>query len=89
MAAKLFCASSLEPKSKLNRNLVGRIGISCRSKIVKIVSIGNPRWPQSYFALLSEPKGQLTRKLVGSIGATSRSKLTKIVPIEFILLFIS
>ena len=41
----LFFASSPEPKGQLTWNLVGSIGETCRSKIVKIVPIWNPSWP--------------------------------------------
>ena len=34
--------SSPEPKGKLTRNLVGSIRVTCRSKIAKIISMGNP-----------------------------------------------
>ena len=39
----LFFASSPEPKSQLTPNMVGSIGVTCRSKIAKIVPIGNPQ----------------------------------------------
>ena len=39
----LFFASSPEPKGQLNQNLVGSIGVTCRSKIAKIILIGNPK----------------------------------------------
>ena len=32
-------------KRPTDLRLVGRIGVTCRSKIAKIVSIGIPRWP--------------------------------------------
>ena len=32
-------------RSLLTPNLVGGIGVTYRSKIAKIVPIGNPRWP--------------------------------------------
>ena len=41
----LFFASSPEPKGQLTQNLLGSIRVTCRSKIAKIVPIGNPRWP--------------------------------------------
>ena len=41
----LFFASSPEPKGQLSQNLVGSFGVTRRSKIAKIVPIGNPRWP--------------------------------------------
>ena len=40
----LFFASSPESKGQLTRNLVGSIGVTCTSKITKIVPIVNPRW---------------------------------------------
>ena len=40
-----FFASSPELKGLLTLNLVGSIGLTYRSKIAKIVPIGNPRWP--------------------------------------------
>ena len=63
--------------------------MTCRSKIAKIVLIGNPRWPpwppsceSLFFASSPEPKGHLTPNLLGSIGVTCRSKIAKIVPIR-------
>ena len=44
-----FFASSPESKGLLTLNLVGSIGVTCRSKIAKIVPIGNSRWPPSCF----------------------------------------
>ena len=84
----LSFASSPERKGHLTQNLVESIGVTCRSKIVKIVPIGNPRWPpwrhleNQFFASSPEPKGQLTRNFVGSIGVNSRSKRNKIIPIK-------
>ena len=43
----LFFAASPEPKGQLTPNLLGSIGMTCRSKIAKIVPIGNPRWQPS------------------------------------------
>ena len=40
----LFFAPSPEPKGQLTPNLLGSIGVTCRSKIAKIVPIGNQRW---------------------------------------------
>ena len=40
-----FFASSPESKGLLTLNLVGSIGVTCRSKIAKIVPIRNPKWP--------------------------------------------
>ena len=46
MAAILKISSSPKPKCQLTPDLVGSIGVTCRSKskIAKIVPIGNPRW---------------------------------------------
>ena len=41
----IFFASSPEPKGQLTPNLLGSIRVTCRSKVAKIVPIGNPRWP--------------------------------------------
>ena len=70
------------------RYLVGSIGVTCRSKVAKIVPIRNPRWPQSppswksVFRFFSWTESQLTPNLIGSIGVTCRSKIAKIMPIE-------
>ena len=68
--------------SPLLLNLVGSIGVTCRSKEAKLIPIGNPRWPPSWkyfcFASSPEPKGQLTRNFEGSSGMTGRSKIAKI-----------
>ena len=42
----LFCPYSPEPKGQLTRNLEESIGTTSKSKIVKIVPIKNPRWPE-------------------------------------------
>ena len=50
MAAILkICFLSPESKGLLTLNLVESIGVTCRSKIAKIIPIGNPRWPPSCF----------------------------------------
>ena len=49
MSENLFFASSPESKGLLTLNLVGSIGVTWRSKIAKIVPVGNPRWPPSCF----------------------------------------
>ena len=83
------------PLGQLTWYLVGSIWVTCRSKIAKIVPIGNPRWRpwrpswisnrndfrsiNLFFASSPEPKGQLTPNLLGSIGVTCRSKMAKIV----------
>ena len=36
--------TSPELKGQLTQNLVGSVRVTCRSKIAKIVLIGNPRW---------------------------------------------
>ena len=41
----IFFASSPEPKGQLTPSLLGSIGMTCRSKIAKILPIGNPKWP--------------------------------------------
>ena len=61
-------ASSSELKGQLTRNLVGILVMICRSKIAKIVLMGNPRWP---------PRGGHHENLFFS----SSSKLKK--PIDF------
>ena len=54
--------------------------MTCRSKIAKIVPIGNPRWPDNLFIPSStKPKSQLTPNLDGSIRMTYRSKIAKII----------
>ena len=70
--------------TQLTRYLVGSSGVTYRSKIAKIVPIGNPRWrhlENLFFVSSPEPKGQLTPNLLGSIRVTCRSKIDKIVPI--------
>ena len=54
----LFFASSPELKGQLTRNLVGSIGVTCRSKIVKIVPIVNRSWLP--FRVCSNDHAQLT-----------------------------
>ena len=39
-----FFASSLDLKGQLTRNFVGSITVTGRSKMAKIVPIGNPGW---------------------------------------------
>ena len=53
-----FFASSPELKGQLTRNLVGSIGVTCRSKIAKIVPIVNPSWLP--FRVCSNDHAQLT-----------------------------
>ena len=33
-----------EPKGQLTRNFIGSIKVTCRSKVAKIILIGNPKW---------------------------------------------
>ena len=83
----LFLASSLKPKSKLTPNMVGSIGVSYRSKITKIVPIGNPRWPpwqpswKSIFCFFSWTERpidtKLARKLRGDLFKQSSWILLK------------
>ena len=61
--------------------------MTCRSKIVKTVPIGNPRCLAAsltiyFLLLLLPPKDQLTWNLEESIGVTWRSKMAKILSIE-------
>ena len=78
---KVFFASSPELKGHLTRNFVGNIGVTCRTKIAKIVlsEIQDDRHESHLeslnFASSPELKGHLTRNLVGSIGVTCRSKI--------------
>ena len=65
-----FFASSPEPMGQLTCNLVGSIVVIRRSKIAKIVPIGNPRWghlENLFFTSSSEPNDQLACNLIGSI----------------------
>ena len=65
----LFFASSPEPKGQLTPNMLGSIGVTCRSKIAKIVPIGNPSWPplwpswKSIFRFFSWTKRPIDSKL--------------------------
>ena len=54
----LLFASSPELKGQLTRNLVGSIGVTCRSEIAKIVPIVNPSWLP--FRVCSNDHPQLT-----------------------------
>ena len=80
-----FVASSPEPKSHLTWNFVRIIEVSCRSKIVKIVPIGNTRWLsqlpswKAFLNYFSWIEGQFSRNLIASIGMTCRSKIAKII----------
>ena len=61
----LFSASSHEPKGQLTYNSVASIGVTCSSKIPKIVSTENQRCrgghlENLFFASSPGPKGQLT-----------------------------
>ena len=51
--------------------------VTCRSKLVKIVQIGNPRWPQwppSLKSILtaSETKSKLTQNLISASSGTAK-----------------
>ena len=64
----LFCASPPEQKEQFPQNMV-----DSKSKIVKIVPIGNGSHLDNLFCTSSpETKGQLTRNLARSIGETCR-----------------
>ena len=84
---KIYLAISPALKGQLTPNFVGDIGVTCRSKIAKIVQSDiqdgchGCHLENLFFASSPELKGQLTRNLVGSIGVTCRSKIAKIVPI--------
>ena len=78
----LFFASSPEPKGHLTWNMVGNMGVTCRSNwIAKIVLMENPRWllwwPSwkfifRFFSWIERPINlKLTRKC--------RSKIAKII----------
>ena len=66
--------------------MLGSIGVTCRSKLAKIVPFGNLRWPpwqptwKSIFCSISWPQSQLPPNKVGSIRVTYRSKIAEIVP---------
>ena len=71
----LSFASSPEPKGQLTWNLVRFIEVTYRSKVAKIVSIGNTRWllPSwksilNFLSLIE--RAPLTRNLIWSIGVT-------------------
>ena len=68
-------SSSSEQKGQLTRNLIGSIWMTCRSKIAKIILIGNPSSHVEnlfffvfvfflLFFFFSEPKDQLTRNKI-------------------------
>ena len=65
-----YFASSPEMKSQLTLNLVGSIWVTSRSKIAKLVQIGNSRWPpwppswESIFHFFSWTKRPVDSKLV-------------------------
>ena len=50
---KFILTSSPETKGYLTPNLVGSIRVTCRSKIAKIILIGNQRWPPSWKSILN------------------------------------
>ena len=70
------------PLGQLTRYLVGSIRVTCRSKIAKILPIGNPRWPPSWKSIFRFfSRNQLTPNLLGSIRATCRSNKVKIMSV--------
>ena len=75
------------PLGQLTRYLVGSIGVTCRTKMLKsfLSEIQDGRHgghlENLRFVSSPEQKGQLTPNLVGSIGVTCRSKIAKIMPI--------
>ena len=72
----------------MTRYLVGSIVVTCRSKIAKILPIGNPRWPpwppswKPTFRFFSWTERPIDSKLARKHWVTCRSKIAKIVPIE-------
>ena len=79
----LCFASSPEQKEQLTWNLVCSIGVTFRSKIAKIILMGNPRWPSwlpswKLFASTPESKGHLIWDLIASIRVTCRPKIAKL-----------
>ena len=80
-----FPPSSSELKGQLTRNLVGSIGVTCRSKIAHIVAIGNPKlwlWRPSWKSVLnffSWTERAIDTKFIGSIEVTCRSTVAKII----------
>ena len=62
----LFFTSSPDPNGQLTPNLVGSIRVACRSKIAKILLIGNQDGRRGghlenlYFVSSPKPKSQLT-----------------------------
>ena len=57
----LYLASSPAPKGQLTPNFLGDIGVTCRSKIAKIVPIVNPSWLP--FRVCSNDHAQFTGML--------------------------
>ena len=72
---------------KLTRYLEESVGVTYRSKIAKIVQIGNPRcppWPPSWksiFRFFSWTERPIDSKLARKHLVICRSKIAKIVPI--------
>ena len=84
----LFRASSSEQKIQRTRNSIGSIRVTCRSKLVKFVSIKiqDSVILKNLFSTYSPEtkghlKGQLTRHLVGSIRKIYRVKMAHIISI--------
>ena len=70
-----FMPLLLNQKGKLTPNLLGSIGVTCRSKIAKIVPRDGRHGghlENLFFDPSPEPKDHLTRHLVGSIWVTCR-----------------
>ena len=80
-----FFFSSSEMKGQLTRNLVGSIGVTCRSKIAQMVAIGNLKlrlwWPswKSVLNFFSWTERAIDLKFIGSIEVTCRSTVAKII----------
>ena len=74
---KIYFFASPKPKNQLTLNMVGSIRVTYRSKIAKIVPVGNPRWPpwqpswKSTFCFFSWT--EKAPNLLGSIGVTCLS----------------
>ena len=85
---KVIFLTSSELKGQLTQNLGGSIEGTCRPKIAKVITIGNPRWPPWFpswkFVLnfFSGTKRPIDWKLVGNIKVTCKSKIAKTFPIR-------
>ena len=80
----LFFASSSELKGQLTWNLVGSIGVTCRSKIAQTVLIGSPKWRpwqpswKSILNFFSWTERQLTQSSL-EVSRWRRSTVAKII----------